>query len=226
MAAINYKRRRQDDQSTITRYFGVTTTSSSSPSTSTSSHAPARSLAPELPKQVQSSLLSVGARVRKAMAEADGLRKDGSPFKMGTPLSRDGTTSSTTPSDEEAVKSRNGLDIPVPVPYATARPELFPFCGSYKTGDIDPSTYNYNPGASRLLKRSHSQTVPSVVGFDAQQDGLSDEEDGFFPETDVVFATQTPPPPSARPVAKGPGFIEGDFEEAPFLKSREEVDML
>lgn len=138
---------------------------------------------------------------------------------MSTPTEKD----SSSDSDEKAVKSAT-VNIPAPVPYATARPELFPFCGSYKTGDIDPSIYTYNPGTSRSLKRSHSQTVPPLpVG--AQQDISDDDEDGFFPETDV-FATQTPPPPTTASVGRGPGFIEGDFEEAPFLRSKEEIDML
>ncbi|KAI5288753.1 hypothetical protein KEM54_004916 [Ascosphaera aggregata] len=223
MAPTNAKRRRQDDQSSITRYFGATTLSAGDDDGGGN----------KLPKQVQSSLLSVGARVRKAMAGAQFTRLDGDPSKshaaVQLPLQKDSIALPSSHSlEEEAVKHTNNnfattATILPSVPYASVRPELFPFCGSYKTGDIDPKSYNYSPGVSRTLKRSHSQTV-APVPFDSQDSSDSEdreEEDLCIPGTSV-FATQTPPLLSE---GAAPGFVEGDFEEAPFLKSKEEADL-
>ncbi|KAE8150877.1 ribonucleotide reductase inhibitor-domain-containing protein [Aspergillus avenaceus] len=183
---------------------------------------------PAVPAKVQASLLSVGMRVRKSVAEG---------YK--TQLSKSESSSSNS-SSKPSLYSNN---TPV-VTCSTTYTELAPFCGTTKSGN------EYQGKESRMdelvtddgdafsLPPSSQESVESVVpvsGHKRSYDSDEEEEDiGFADYAGTPWqragrAILTPKLGQQRrrfvPVRTQNSLDIDEFEEPTFLRRREEVDM-
>ncbi|KAM0714084.1 hypothetical protein Q7P37_011048 [Cladosporium fusiforme] len=221
------KRQYQPSISSFFQCHGSTSAGSGSPSRVTSP------LSPPLPPETQSSLLSVGMRVRKSVPEGYKTHKT-----MPVPEFPFPSTAPTA-----------ALDQPRPSYNTSNSRELAPFCGLHKVGGFAappssapaafPNSDNINssmPGLSMsqsTLSSTQSSIASTIPGNKATNKRTYDEEveddmDAYFDE--VEAEEQTAPVESRRiaklrrsPRKEAPGTftftnsIEGDFEEAPFL---------
>ena len=201
-------------------------------------------MSPPLPAERQSSLLTVGMRVRKSVPEG---------YK----------THKTMPTEEFPFPSTAPVSAaPTRTSYNNANPrELAPFCGLHKIGGLSsqgsfdappssappafPSGRDSNssiPGLS-LSQSTLSSTQSSVVSNAAHtlpnkrsyEEDIEDDLDAYF---DEVEAEEQMAPVEARRIARlknsphkrtvggvsvysSTGGVAGDFEEAPFLAPME-----
>lgn len=143
-------------QSAITNYF---TTSSSVSENSNVSHqnyaAPTNTPTPALPNDILSSLLGVGARVRKSVPE--GYKTEQKKLTAYTiPLkSADLTTSSTTTA------------------YSTVYSELEPFCGIHKIGNYAVQTFPRPDDAYRSAETMNADELENISIPSSSQDSTS-----------------------------------------------------
>lgn len=234
--------RKRQFQPSIDSFFqrnGSTSAGSGSPSRLTSP------LSPPIPADTQSSLLSVGMRVRKSVPEGYKTHKT-----MPTP---EFPFPSTAPAAEAAPARPN---------YNTSNSrELAPFCGLHKVGgwsaqdsftappssapaafphpnDIESSVPALSASQSTLQSTQSSMMSTTSSNKPANKRSYDDEVeqdmDAYF---DEVEAQEQMPPIGSRPIAKlkrSPrkaamgttsvnyqSAIEGDFEDAPFLAPME-----
>ncbi|KAF1811508.1 hypothetical protein P152DRAFT_459450 [Eremomyces bilateralis CBS 781.70] len=200
-------------------------------------------LSPPIPNNVQSSLLSVGMRVRKAVPEGYKTHKTLTDVPDIPPTTTHIATSFSTLHPEASQP-----DHPPPIPQQ--RPaELLPFCGLLKTGNFatqDPS-YPVNayalPGdlgiasdgttsfSSQESNVSHmsSDSVPAGRPGNTRKRVLREyeEEDAEMDAGlgDVAGMRQFAVAKSGgRKSLGGARMVPGDFEEAEFLQPREWVD--
>ncbi|OAX77434.1 hypothetical protein ACJ72_08268 [Emergomyces africanus] len=134
------KRRRF--QVPITHYF-PSNDSAASPDGSTHFNyaAPTHSPVPALPHKVQSSLLTVGMRVRKSVPE--GYKTETTVTKMGVFTSHANSSSATSQTRTPTT--------------STSYAELAPFCGVLKTGNFAVQTFPRAPtGPDQEMHHSHA----------------------------------------------------------------------
>ena len=221
------KRRRF--QPPITTFFSTSSEASSSTTYATShNHYSAATCSPHpvLPDKVQSSLLSVGMRVRKAMAEG---------YKTQMALE-----------EEKALASKVAPQTAVSQAYPSSNThaELAPFAGA--TGSSNNLVTD--DGDAFSLPPSSQESVNSSVSFPGAMNGqkrpfdddifvdedvdLDDADNDTWREAPVGRPILAPslgsqrrrvPPPQKTSSVDTPMAFD-DFEEATFLRRREEVD--
>jgi hypothetical protein len=233
--------RKRKNQPSIDSFFqrnGQTSDAANSPSYQTSP------LSPALPVKTQSSLLSVGMRVRKSVPEGYRTHKTMPAEEYPFPSTAAATAAPTRPVYNSTSSSR----------------ELVPFCGLHKIGGFSSQDSFAAPPSSALpvfptgneghnsvpgLSMSQS-TIPStqssvVSSMDPQTSNkrsyaeeIEDDLDAYFDEVD---AQEPMTPVEGRRIAKlknssrnqtiaGTGFYtavgsDGNFEEATFLAPME-----
>ncbi|EME86342.1 uncharacterized protein MYCFIDRAFT_84488 [Pseudocercospora fijiensis CIRAD86] len=217
LMSVRHTRKRQyqpSNQTTLNSYFGRHVSGNAQPRSP---------MSPALPEDVQSSLVNVGMRVRKAMSDAQSPKVYGSADACVLPAS----------------------SAPVRI---IPRQELQPFCGLHKTGgwavqDVPPSSApaamrqceDYDNEGMPSLSMSQS-TIPSTQSSSMStssslgakkrtyEDEAENDMDAFFDESEDAVAQE---PDALRPIARmkcrtGKNNAQilndnGDFEEAPFL---------
>ena len=243
------KRRRF--QTPITNYFLASTSGSESRSNLSSNHQhapPAPTLNPTLPDKIQSSLLQVGMRVRKAVPEG---------YK---------TTEKTTklaPHINRAIHYPPALSTTTNSESTRAATELMPLCGMFKVGNFGMQTVQHRQWDvdSFALDQESFGSAPNPGKRGRKTDLDSDEEDSIpqfnFPNTAIHSHPRQNSNPMRKiltpklgqqgrsmafrpakwnqshcgalhndqenqsPLPPGPA---ADFEDAVFLRRREEVD--
>ncbi|KAF7877272.1 hypothetical protein EAF04_000955 [Stromatinia cepivora] len=130
MPARQVKRPYAGSQPQITSYFTTGSTSLPAPP-------PPSQYQPSLPHPIQSSLLSVGMRIRKSVPEG---------YKTGS-YSAFNLFSDNTPAIKSHTSSTPPGSTPAPTRYKGTRPragirELTPFCGLMKVGGMSVQGYN------------------------------------------------------------------------------------
>lgn len=224
------KRRRF--QTPITHYFNSTSTDPSSTDAYSSSHnhysAATFSATPVVPAKVQASLLSVGMRVRKSIA--------------------DGYKTQLVLKSEKSLPPDNVAEIPAiapPCSSGTGYSELAPFSGVRKSsydhynnqliiddGDaysLPPSSQESNTSSASVMN-GQKRALESDIFVD---DDIWDDDtgSGLRQQTPVGRHILSPSLGQQRRRMLGPhGAVSqptmdlDDFEEASFLRRREEVD--
>lgn len=163
MPARQIKRPYAGSQPQITAYF--TTGSTSLP-------APPSQNQPTLPHPVQSSLLSVGMRIRKSVPEG---------YKTGS-YSAFNLFSDNTPAVKSNISSAPPALNPTPRTYkATTRPragnrELTPFCGLMKVGGLGIQGYSHSGEA--IEDRDEDEYEETVWG--SQESMMSNDSVGSY----------------------------------------------
>ncbi|KAF7195693.1 hypothetical protein HII31_03011 [Pseudocercospora fuligena] len=217
----NHTRKRQyqpSNQTTLNSYFGRHVSGNAQPRSP---------MSPALPEDIQSSLVNVGMRVRKAMSDAQNPKAYGSAAAHLLPSS----------------------SAPVRV---MPRQELQPFCGLHKTGGwaVQETPSSSAPAAMRQYGDYENEARPSLSMSQstfpstqssfmsttsslstkkrAYEDEAENEMDAFFDESEDAVSQE---PDAPRPIARmrsrtrknnSSNFVQimndnGDFEEAAFL---------
>jgi hypothetical protein len=210
------KRRRF--QAPITSFFPSASASSESADGHTVSHnhysASTFSATPVVPAKVQTSLLSVGMRVRKSVA--------------------DGYKTQLSMKAEKAKVAVVATEPRLAQPYYgnTRHTELAPFSGLSKPNE--PYSVNTDDGDAFSLPPSSQESITSDVSyasalnghkrsFDFEDDVYADEDSGNeIPRVRTILSPRRRLLP--QHTCNLPKIDLDDFEEASFLRQREEVD--
>ncbi|KAL2169726.1 hypothetical protein VTG60DRAFT_5779 [Thermothelomyces hinnuleus] len=187
-------------QRSITSFFPTTVSSAASADAASKPVSHGALGGPTLPPQVQTDLLNVGMRVRKAIPEG---YKTGSAYSAFMLWAEDGTSGSAN--------SRSTTTTPSTTFTSTIR-ELEPFCGLNKVGGLayQPAYYSNNHGAAT----ADDDDLDSVPGLTSSQDTVastasSQTTAGFRP---LNISTATATAAAALPSRKR--FFTSDEEEA------------
>ncbi|EAQ89635.1 hypothetical protein CHGG_06254 [Chaetomium globosum CBS 148.51] len=178
-------------QRSITSFFNKTTntTTSANAASKTTSEPPLNG--PHIPGQVQTDLLNVGMRVRKAIPEG---YKTGSAYSGFTLWAEDNAVRKPTPTEDTyAIKTTTN---PTTAPTSYLR-ELEPFCGINRVGGLafQPS---HNNGSSAMNDMDDMDAMP---GLASSQDTISSTPSSFpssFPTTTTTTIITTPTPTRKR----------------------------
>ncbi|KAL2019588.1 hypothetical protein VTK56DRAFT_9485 [Thermocarpiscus australiensis] len=193
-------------QRQITSFFTKTSSSTGCSAAAPASSKPTGFNGPALPAQVQTDLLTVGMRVRKAVPEG---YKTGSAYCAFQLWSEDsnGNNSSTT-------SSSFSRPAAAPSSFSSSLRELEPFCGINKVGGMafQPS-HNSGTGQGHHLTDSESDDMDAMPGLTSSQDSVSST--GSIPSSAagrlnmaaVAAAVSASPPPRKR------FFVAEDEEE-------------
>ena len=200
-ASAEHARKRQY-QPPIHSFFQRNANTSAGSGSSSPSH-PASPLSPPLPAETQSSLLSVGMRVRKSVPEGYKTHKtmptEASPFPSTAPAVAEPTL-------------RPSYDT------ANSR-ELAPFCGLHKVGGLsaqgnlappssappafpgghDGATSMHGLCMSQSSSASTPPSAPQTANKRAYDDDAEDDVDAYFDEVDAEEQTM---PIEARRIAR------------------------
>ncbi|THV53475.1 hypothetical protein BGAL_0049g00090 [Botrytis galanthina] len=166
MPARQAKRPYAGSQSQITSYFTPGTTSLPAPPP------PSQYQPPTLPNPIQSSLLSVGMRIRKSVPEG---------YKTGS-YSAFNLFSDTTPATKSNFASAPPSSTPTAPKYKGTRPragirELTPFCGLMKVGGMSVQGYNESGEA---LEDEDEEDYEGRIWDGSQESMLSNDSLGSY----------------------------------------------
>ncbi|KAJ5901589.1 hypothetical protein N7495_002117 [Penicillium taxi] len=218
------KRRRF--QPPITSYFSTSTEPRSYDVSHHHYAAATFSATPVVPDRVQSSLLSVGMRVRKSVADGYKTQMSMQEQKIAPPV-----TMAETRTAQSYTTNNNYTEL---TPYSN-----FPRSHVVQTDDGDAYSL---PGSQESTTSAAS--MPKLINGQKRRFNRDDIFADEFPylEDDDVDSWQDPhsrtilSPMGQQgrriiPLSRKPGFttqnmeVDGDFEEASFLRRREEVDL-
>ncbi|KAH6628323.1 ribonucleotide reductase inhibitor-domain-containing protein [Chaetomium tenue] len=178
-------------QRSITSFFNKTTntTTSANAASRTTSQPPLNG--PHIPGQVQTDLLNVGMRVRKAIPEG---YKTGSAYSGFTLWAEDNAASNPTPADDTYATEANSTTAPI-----SHLRELEPFCGINRVGGLafQPS-HNTNSSSSVMNDMDDMDAMP---GLTSSQDTISSTPSSFpssFPTITTAFTPITTPTPTRK----------------------------
>ncbi|ATZ50721.1 hypothetical protein BCIN_06g02100 [Botrytis cinerea B05.10] len=166
MPARQAKRPYAGSQSQITSYFTPGTTSLPAPPT------PSQYQPPTLPNQIQSSLLSVGMRIRKSVPEG---------YKTGS-YSAFNLFSDTTPVTKSNFASASPSSTPAAPKYKGTRPragirELTPFCGLMKVGGMSVQGYHES---GETIEDEDEEDYEGRIWDSSQESMLSNDSVGSY----------------------------------------------
>ncbi|KAI9640336.1 hypothetical protein NHQ30_011078 [Ciborinia camelliae] len=165
MPARQAKRPYAGSQPQITSYFTPGSTSLPAPP-------PSSQYQPTIPGPIQSSLLSVGMRVRKSVPEG---------YKTGS-YSAFNLFSDTTPATKSHISSASPVSTAAPTKYKGARPravnrELTPFCGLMKVGGMSVQGYNESGEA---IEDGDEEEYEEAVWASSQESMMSNDSAGSY----------------------------------------------
>ncbi|ESZ94499.1 hypothetical protein SBOR_5112 [Sclerotinia borealis F-4128] len=163
MPTRQVKRPYAGSQSQITSYF---TTGSTSLST------PPPQCKPTLPHPIQSSLLTVGMRIRKSVSEG---------YKTGS-YSAFNLFTDTTPATKSKLSSASPVSTPASTKYKGTRPragtkELTPFCGLMKVGGL--GVQGYSESGEAIEDEDEEEYEEAVLG-NSQEGTMSNDSVGSY----------------------------------------------
>ncbi|KAF7956064.1 hypothetical protein EAE96_004985 [Botrytis aclada] len=166
MSARQAKRPYAGSQSQITSYFTPGTTSLPAPPP------PSQYQPPTLPNPIQSSLLSVGMRIRKSVPEG---------YKTGS-YSAFNLFSDTTPATKPNFTSAPPSSTSAAPKYKGTRPragirELTPFCGLMKVGGMSVQGYNESGEA---IEDDDEEDYEGRIWDSSQESMLSNDSTGSY----------------------------------------------
>ncbi len=170
-------------QRQITSFFSKTSSAGAANPAHHSSQSQAALNGPVLPDQVQTDLLTVGMRVRKAIPEG---YKTGAAYSAFTLWADDMNHTTTAPSEDRSSSTAPRM------PYTTNMRELEPFCGLNKVGGLA-----FQPAHPTDFNDADDLAMSAVPGLTSSQETISSTTDSF-PLTPYNFTTNPAPP---RPTA-------------------------
>ncbi|KAH6854902.1 ribonucleotide reductase inhibitor-domain-containing protein [Chaetomium sp. MPI-CAGE-AT-0009] len=179
-------------QRSITSFFNRTTNTTTSADAASKTPSPLNG--PHIPTQVQTDLLNVGMRVRKAIPEG---YKTGSAYSAFTLWAEDNTCNPTTTNNSHPASTN-----PNPTPTSYLR-ELEPFCGINRVGGLafQPS-YNNNNNNTPSFTTDTDDDPDAMLGLTSSQDTISSSTSSFPTTTtgplNIATAFTTPAPTRKR----------------------------
>lgn len=174
-------------QRSITSFFNKTTSTATSANVTSKVSSQPPLNGPHIPGQVQTDLLNVGMRVRKAIPEG---YKTGSAYSGFTLWSEDNISNPTTTDDSYATPTN-----PAAAPTSYLR-ELEPFCGINRVGGLafQPSHNNSSSSIDDTDDMDGMDDMDAIPGLTSSQDTIASSTSSFGSSFPTTTTTTTPGP--------------------------------
>lgn len=156
--------------------------------------------APILPAKVQSDLLNVGMRVRKALA-------DGGPTSSQKKLPAAPGAFHLWHDDNNSLDNNNNKPLPTPATYITSGGELAPYAGIHKVGGLAVQPGFSVPSSQESMASMRSAS--EAMGVSAAATGGNRKR--IFDEEEDDGVSDGPTPPHAGPWRRREEWIESEI---------------